>query len=108
MSPQFLNVFYATLCDGVAKGGSIVAHPRITSHDRHELWRFTQEFGGCEMNRVERADGLDREGAARPRQDDFRHRNDRASPLERPERADGGAFVVDAEASGHSRSHNLA
>ena len=49
----------AWLCDPVAKRRGVVTYPRIAGDDCQPSRGRTQEFGGCQVDRVQRPDRLD-------------------------------------------------
>ena len=70
------------LLDGVSKRSSVVSNPRISRDDGHQRWRLAEQFCGCQMHRVERANRLNGKGAANTREHGVGDRDDEATTRE--------------------------
>ena len=81
------------LRDHVPQRLGVLTHARIPRDDRHELWRFAEQFGCRKMHGIERADRFDGKGAA----DASEHRSvdveDETTPFERSQGANGRLFL---------------
>jgi hypothetical protein len=88
------------LREGVPERLGVVADPAVSAEDRHQCRRLTKQFGGGEVDGVERSDWLNREGAPRPPQDVLRHGHEVALASERFERLNGGALLCLAQPAG--------
>jgi hypothetical protein len=94
------------LRERVAESLGIVADTDVARQDRHELWRLAKDFGGRQVNGVQRTNRLDRKGPSRPLQDGVGDCNDATPPLERPQGSKRRTFLFRRETSDHSRTHN--
>jgi hypothetical protein len=53
----------------MAERAGIVANALVSCDDGHQLRCLAQEFGGCQVNGIERSDRFNWKGARRSRQD---------------------------------------
>jgi hypothetical protein len=91
------------LRERVTEGLGIVAYANVARQDGHQLWRFAEEFGGRQMNGVQRTNRLDRKGPSRSLEDGVGDRDDAAPTLERPQRSERRTFLFRGKATRHSR-----
>ncbi len=85
--------------DRVAECSGVLAHALIPRYDCHQLRRIIKQFCGCEMHRVEGANGLHWERPANAHQDGVCHGHDVATSREHLWRSHGCYFLSRCQAS---------
>jgi hypothetical protein len=94
--------------DRVTEGLRVLAHARVACQHRDELRRFAQQLDRCQVDRVERTNGLDREGTSGAYENRLRDADDRATAFERLESSNCRSFLVRRQSSRDPRQQNAA
>jgi VWFA-related protein len=92
------------LFDRISKRFGILAHAPIARDDGHERRRLAEQLRGRKMDGVERADRLDREGAANPIEHCPVDIENEAAPLEGSECEDGRLLFFCRQPASRARS----
>lgn len=92
----------------IAEGFRVFADSVVTRHNSQELWRLAERFDGCDVHRIERANGLHGKPAPDSREDVIGDRHHIAATLEASKRTNGRTFCVRREAFANTRPHDSA
>ena len=94
------------LLDGVSKCFGVLAHAVVPRDDGYQRWRLAKPLRGCEVDGVECADRFDRKWTADSIEHCSINLEDEAAPLERPEGAHGGLFLLRRQTPSRARPND--
>jgi hypothetical protein len=90
------------LFDPVSKRSGVISNPRISRHDRHQLWRLAEQFCGRKMHRIERANWFYGKGATNAREHCVGDGDNEATTCEYSQPSHGSAYLGWRQATGGS------